>query len=258
MVALFAAALAPNPPNVLDVGVAVGLPNRDPPVAAPLPNPVVLLEARDPKLPPLCATAPNPPPNELPVVAFKLLLEAVDPNVPCAALLLKVKVLPLLLVEAAVPNVLGAPNPAPLNEVLGLLLAPKVDDELTLEVPKVEGWPKPDPLLAAAPSLLTVPKPDDAPNLGVLLVVEAKGVVAVVVEGAEPKDVLPKEVLPNDVFPNEEVTGAALVVVGAAPNKDTGFVVSFVDPLVAALLANNELLVAGLLLLAAPTPQLVL
>lgn len=256
--ALFTAALAPIPPNVLDVEAAVGLPNRDPPVV-PLPNPVVLLDERDPKLPPLCATAPNPPPNELPLaLAFDVLLEVVDPNVPCAALLPKVKVLPWLPVDAAVPNVLGAPNPAPPNEVLGLLLAPKVD-ELTLEVPKVEGWPNPDPLLAAAPRLLTVPKPDDAPNFGVLLVVEAKGVVAVVVvEEAEPKEVLPKEVLPNDVFPNEEATGAALVVVGAAPNKDTGFVVSFVNPLVAALLANNELLVAGLLLLAfAPTLQLV-
>ncbi len=85
--------------------------------------------------------------------------------------------------------------------------------------------------------------------MGALLALPAKGVAAAVVVGAEPK-----EEPPNDVLPKLEAVGAADgAAAGVEPNKDTGFA-SFVGAL-AALLANSELPVAGLLLALPPTPQ---
>lgn len=159
------------------------------------------------------------------------------------------KVLPLAAEGAAAPNVLGAPNPALPKEEAGLALAPNPEEAPALgAAPEVEVWPNPEPPLLAAPRLLTAPKPEEAPNLGALFALLAKGVAAAVVEGLEPKDEPPK-----DVLPKVDAAGAAEEAEVLEPNKDTGLA-SFVGAL-AALLANNELLVAGLLAELPPTPQ---
>ena len=173
----------------------------------------------------------------------------VEPKVLRVALLPKV---PPLAAGAAAPNVLGAPKPALPNEVAGLVLALAPNPEAAPALgaaPKVVVWPNPEPLLFAAPRLLTAPKPEEAPNLGALFVLLAKGVAAeVVLEEFEPKDEPP-----NDVLPKVDAEGAAVEAAGVEPNRDTGFA-SFIGAL-AALLAKSELPVAGLLEALPPTPH---
>lgn len=246
-----------KPPNTLPVAAAgepkvevdwadtapkplcwAGAPGRDPnndpvpepaagAVPAPPPNP-------PPKLLPPWPADPNPPPKELPALLAPRLL--VEPKV-------------LLPVLAAAPKVLVCPKPAPPNEEAGLL-APNVDAEALGALPKVLVWPKPappkeevdaalEPKVEAgcapaphAPRPLVAPKPEVAPNLGAVLlaVVGAPKPVLGVVAGLAKVDVEPK--------------------VEAEPNVAAGF--TSAAGAAAALLANNEVPAAGLLL---PTPQ---